>query len=101
MAKYLLGLFIALTVIFWMAHAALGAVICGVIAVYFIRLYVYPNRDCISCGGRKSHGPEGSKNFRFCLTCGGRGRYPRLGVRLFRRDVVRGLAEGKRGRLWG
>jgi hypothetical protein len=100
-AKYLLPLAVLLTVIFWAAHVALGVIACGAFAGYLISLYAYPNRDCISCGGRKSHGPRDSKNFRFCLTCRGHGRYPRLGVRIFRRDVIRGLAEGKRGRLWG
>jgi hypothetical protein len=101
MARYLLPLAVLLTVVFGVVHAAFAAVICGVFAGYLISLYAYPNRDCISCDGHKTHGPRGARNFRFCLTCGGRGRYPRLGVRLFRRDVIRGLEAGKRGRLWG
>ena len=101
MAKFLLPLAAALGVIFWMAQLFAAAVIAGLVAAYLVSLYVHPNRDCISCHGHKSHGPEGSANFRFCLTCRGRGRYPRLGVRVFRRDVIRGLQAGRRGRFWG
>ena len=100
MLKFLLPLAAALGLIFWAAHAVIGAVICAVAVVYFISLYVHPNRDCISCDAHKTHGPEGSRNFRRCWTCHGRGHYPRLGVRIFRRDVIRGIESGKHGRNW-
>jgi hypothetical protein len=101
MAKFLIPLAAALGLIFWMAHLAAGVAVCVVITGYLVSLYVHPERDCISCHGHKTHGPEGSANFRFCLTCKGKGRYPRLGVRVFRRDVIRGLKAGRRGRFWG
>jgi hypothetical protein len=100
MAKFLLPLSVLLTWAFAATGFALGSVACGVFAAYLVSLYVHPNRDCISCGGHKTHGPEGSRNFRRCWTCGGHGDYPRLGVRLFRRNVIRGLSDGKHGRNW-
>jgi hypothetical protein len=100
MLRFLLPLAVLLGLIFWAAHVILGMVICGLAAGYFVSLVVLPNRDCVSCHGHKAHGPEGSPNFRRCWTCGGRGHYPRLGVRVFRRDVIRGLREGRHGRNW-
>jgi hypothetical protein len=100
MLKFLLPLAAALGLIFWAAHVMTGAVICGIAVAYFVSLYVHPNRDCISCGGHKSHGPEGSRNFRKCWTCKGKGHYPRLGVRLLRRDVIEGRKTGISGRNW-
>ena len=94
MLRALIPLTIALGFIFWIAHVVLGAVICAVILAYFVSLVVHPNRDCISCGGRKTHGPEGSKNFRRCWTCGGDGHYPRLGVKIFRRNVIARIKDG-------
>jgi hypothetical protein len=98
--KFLLPLAVVLGLIFWAAHVTGGVIICVAAAVYLGSLYVYPNRDCISCHGHKSHGPEGSHNFRRCWTCKGAGHYPRWGVLLLRRDVVRGIKAGKRGRNW-
>jgi hypothetical protein len=98
--KVLLPLAVALGLIFWVAHVTIGALVCAAAVVYFASLYAHPNRDCISCHGHKAHGPEGSANFRKCWTCKGKGHYPRLGVRLLRRDVIEGRKAGKRGRSW-
>lgn len=100
MAKFLLPLAAALSAIFWMTHAVTGAAACAVAAAYLVSLYVHPNRDCVSCHGHKSHGAEGSSNFRRCWTCKGRGHYPRWGVYLFRRDVIKGIKAGEHGRNW-
>ena len=98
MLRTLIPLTIAVGLIFWMTHAVLGVVAAVVVLAYFISLVVYPNRDCISCGGHKSHSPEKSRNFRRCWTCGGDGHYPRLGVKLFRRNVIAKIRAGEHGR---
>src|SRR5580765_1071388 len=100
MLAVLIPLAAVLGLIFWAAHVYLGVAICAVIFAYFFSLVVHSNRDYVSRGGRKSHGPEGSHNFRRCWTCKGAGHYPRWGVMLFRRDVIKGIKAGKHGRNW-
>jgi len=96
--RIITGMTAATGVICLAAHAALGVVTCGVLLAYLGSLVIWPNRDCVSCHGHKSHGREGSANFRRCWTCKGRGRYPRWGVLLLRRDVVNELKAGRHGR---
>lgn len=96
----LLPLAAILGLVFWAAHVTAGAIVCAGSVAYFVSLVVHPHRKCISCHGRKGHGPEGSANFRRCWTCKGVGSYPRWGVLLLRRDVVKGLKAGKHGRNW-
>ena len=98
MLRALIPLAAVLGLIFWASGRTLGVAACVVAEAYFVSLVVHPNRDCISCGGHKSHSPEGSKNFRRCWTCKGAGYYPRLGVRLLRRDVYKKIRAGKHGR---
>jgi len=83
-----------------LAHVVAGAVIALIVLGYFISLVVHPNRQCISCGGSKRHRAEGSLNSRHCWTCGGKGEYPRLGVKLLRRNVYAQVKAGKHGRNW-
>jgi hypothetical protein len=100
MIRGLIGVSAAITAISLLTGFAAGAITAGIALAYFVSLVVHPNRQCASCQGSKRHGAAGSKNSRNCWTCKGKGAYPRLGVRLFRRDVVRGLAAGKHGRNW-
>jgi len=100
MLKILIPLAAGLGLVFWAARAAIAVAVCVIVLAYFVSLYAHPNRQCASCGGGKRHRIGESKNSRHCWTCGGRGEYPRLGVKLFRRDVTKGLAAGKHGRNW-
>jgi hypothetical protein len=100
MIRVLIPLAVAFGLIFWLAHFAAGIITCVIIGGYLVSLVVHPNRQCASCGGAKRHGFAGSLNSRHCWRCHGHGEYPRLGVRLLRRDVIAGLRAGKHGRNW-
>jgi hypothetical protein len=96
--RVLIPLATAIAVICAISGFAAGAAVAAVIDVYLISLAVYPNRQCASCGGSKRHGLSGSRNSRHCWKCHGKGEYPRLGVRLFRRDVYAAIRRGEHGR---
>ena len=98
MIRVLIPLAAAVAAISALAGFAAGAVIAGIITAYLVSLVVYPNRQCASCGGSKRHGLSGSRNSRHCWKCHGKGEYPRLGVRLFRRDVYAAIRRGEHGR---
>ena len=97
MLRVLIPLATAIAVICAISGFAAGAAVTAVIEVYLISLAVYPNRVCASCGGDKRHGIEGSRNSRHCKTCRGKGEYPRWGVYVFRRNILRTRRPGGTG----
>jgi hypothetical protein len=97
MIRVLIPLAVAVAAICAASGFAAGAAVCAVITVYLVSLVVHPNRVCASCGGEKRHGFAGSRNSRHCMTCKGKGEYPRWGVYLFRRNVLRDRRPGGTG----
>jgi hypothetical protein len=102
MIRLLIPLAAVLAVIFWLAHAATGAIICALAAGYLASLVIAPNRRCISCHGSKMHGNAigSGRNLRKCWTCGGRGHYPRIGTLLLRPGISKKIKAGQHGRNW-
>jgi hypothetical protein len=83
------------------AGSAPGVIVCVLMLGYLASLITAPTIKCISCGGSGRHGDVlGSRGIRRCWTCRGHKEYVRLGTRLLRPHVARGLRAGQHGKNW-
>lgn len=79
----------------------IGVIVCIGVLFYLASLLIAPKTKCRSCDGSGDHkDPLGSSGIRKCWTCDGRKEYARLGTRLLRPQVHRGIQGRRHGRNW-
>jgi hypothetical protein len=70
-------------------------------AVYAVRLYFFPFRDCRRCAGTgRKHSGLGRRSYDLCHRCAGNGNVLRPGARLLHKSVLTARSPATRSRLW-